>query len=892
MEKLMIIDGNSIINRAFYAIRMLNTKDKTPTNALMGFLNIYYKNLENIKPDYVCVAFDMRAPTFRHKMYDLYKAQRKGMPEELAVQMPLLKEILSAMNVFMIEKEGYEADDIIGTVSKMCKENEIECDIITGDKDDLQLAGENTKIYLTVSSKGSSDTVVYTDKEVLERYGVTPKQFIDVKALMGDASDNIPGVSGIGEKTAMSLIMQNQSIENIYDNLEGCGAKGKTLEKLAAGREDAFLSKTLATIDTNAPVDFSFERSKMRDINKEELYEILDRLELKSIIKKLSLEPNEDKKNQSADLFEGLKINIADSEDAMRALAGKIKKEKEVFYKFYTDGAHLSGAAFITKDLNASYIPVSLFLSEEDIVLCFKDVFESADVLKNGSNVKDDIVFLNSYNIKYEALDFDCAIGAYILNPSESKYTTSRILYNVLNEEFTDDEEFFGKGKSKSAICDIDDGKAAEFACREVFLIKKLKEPIIKGLEKNNQTRLFYDIEMPLITTLAYMQIYGMMVDKEKLLDFQKQLEKRNEELCRNIYDIVGYEFNINSTKQLGEALFDKLGLRVIKKTKTGYSTDSDVLEKLKYDHEIIEYIIEYRLVNKLKSTYVDGLLALINPKTKRIHSCFNQTVTVTGRISSTEPNMQNIPVRYSLGREIRKMFVPGEGYSYVDADYSQIELRILAHIADDKEMIAAFENDVDIHAVTASQVMGVDLKDVTEQMRSAAKAVNFGIVYGIGEFSLAQDLKISISDAKKYIEGYLQHYKGVREYMEKIKETAEKQGYVETLFARRRYIPELKSPNKNIRSFGQRVALNTPVQGSAADIIKLAMVKVFKRLKDEKLSAKLVLQVHDELIVEAPDSEVEKVKKILQQEMENAVCLKVRLKAEAKAGKSWYEAK
>lgn len=887
----MIIDGNSIINRAFYGIRMLTNKDGVPTNAVMGFLNIYYKNLEEINPDYVCVAFDLSKPTFRHKMYDLYKAQRKGMPDELRAQMPLLKEVLEAMNILKLELEGFEADDIIGTVSRICSEKDIECNIITGDKDDLQLAGENTKIHLTTTSKGATLTTVYRDKEVLEKYGVTPAEFIDVKALMGDTSDNIPGVSGIGEKTALSLIIKNKSIENLYENIDDCGAKGKTLEKLVAGKEDAFMSKKLATIDTFAPVDFSFEDAGIKEADNTKLYEILSRLELKSIIKKLNLTGENGKAQKNENVFDALSVKIIEDVSEVYSLAQKIKTRKDIVYKFYKYDMALVGCAFLL-DNEAYYIPTSMFLTDTEILDCFKDIFEDENILKTGINIKDDIVMLSKYNITYRGADFDCAIADYILDPSENKYTTSRIAYKILGVNFEDDEEFFGKGKSACAICDIDNEKAAEFSSKEVFLISKLKKPLEEKLLENNQTSLFYDMEMPLLETLAYMQIYGMMVDKEKLVEFKKQLEVRNDELTNAIYDIIGYEFNINSTKQLGEALFDKLALPAVKKTKTGYSTDADVLEKLRFKHEIIEYIIEYRLINKIKSTYVDGLLAVINPDTMRIHSSFNQTVTVTGRISSTEPNMQNIPVRHPLGREIRKMFVPREGWSFVDADYSQIELRILAHIADDKDMIKAFHDGVDIHAVTASQIMNIPLDQVTDQMRSAAKAVNFGIVYGIGEFSLSQDLKISVGAAKQYIQDYLKHYKGVCEYMEQIKLKAQDEGYVKTLFNRRRYIPELKSSNHNLRAFGQRVALNTPVQGSAADIIKLAMVKVYKRLKEENLEAKLVLQVHDELIVEAPDSEVSKVKALLQEEMENVVSLSVKLKAEANVGKSWYEAK
>ncbi len=890
-KKLMIIDGNSIINRAFYGIRMLTNKDGIPTNALMGFLNIYYKNLEEINPDYVCVAFDLPVPTFRHKMYDLYKAQRKGMPDELAAQMPLLKEILQAMNVCRLELEGYEADDIIGTVSRLCNESDVECSIITGDKDDLQLACENTKIHLTVTGMGVTKTTVYGFDEVVEKYGVEPKEFIDVKALMGDTSDNIPGVSGIGEKTALSLISKNKSIEKIYENVEECGVKGKTLEKIIAGKEDAFISKKLATIDTFAPVDFSFENAVLKDVNTDELYKILDRLELKSIIKKLDLGESKLAEKKNENIFLKLKSHIIEDENEARSLFENLKKEKSITYKFYEFNQALCGCAFLYKN-DAYFIPVGMFFPDDEIVECFKEIFEDENILKTGINIKEDIVMLNRYNVTYRGAAFDCAVADYILDPAESRYTTSRIGYKILGADLDDDEEFFGKGKSKSAICDINNEKAMDYATKEVFLLSELKAPLEEKLEQNNQKDLFYKIEMPLVETLAYMQIYGMMVDKEKLEEFKLQLEEKNNFLTKEIYSIVGYEFNINSTKQLGEALFEKLGLPVIKKTKTGYSTDADVLEKLRNQHEIIEYIIEYRLINKIKSTYVDGLLSVINPDTMRIHSSFNQTVTVTGRISSTEPNMQNIPVRHPLGREIRKMFVPREGYSFVDADYSQIELRILAHIADDKEMIKAFKDGVDIHAVTASQIMNVPLKDVTDQMRSAAKAVNFGIVYGIGEFSLSQDLKISVKAAKQYITDYLKHYKGISKYMEDIKKKAEEMGYVETLFARRRYIPELKSSNHNLRAFGQRVALNTPVQGTAADVIKLAMVKVYNRLKVEMLEAKLLLQVHDELIVEAPDSEVEKVKILLAEEMEKAVSLNVALKAEVKSGKSWYEAK
>lgn len=888
-KKLMIVDGNSIINRAFYAIRVLTNSKGTPTNAIMGFLNIYFKNLEEIMPDYACVAFDVSKITFRNKMYSEYKAQRKGMPDELRVQMPILKDILKAMNVCILELEGYEADDIIGTVSKICEKEDVLCNIITGDKDDLQLASKNTSIYLTVSAKGVTTTTVYDDDAVFEKYGVTPSEFIDVKALMGDTSDNIPGVMGIGEKTALSLIASNKSIEAMYDNIENCGAKGKTLEKLISGKESAFLSKTLATIDTNSPIEFDFSDAIIREADKSKLYDILRELELKSIIKKLGLEEDLSNESKKISLPKDIKMHILDDE---AQLEEAILKLSDVFlYRIYKFNSAVSAVAFcIGKD--AYYVPCGMFISDYDILNCLKGVFENENIKKRSLGIKEDIVILNSFGIEYKNADFDLEIGAYILDASQSRYSVSSIAERFLNLDITDDEAFLGKGKSAVAICDTDENEAMKFACSQVYAIGLLVEPVLESLKNNNQLSLFYDIEMPLVHTLAYMQIYGMKIDRERLEEFQKELDERLGSITSVIYESAGEEFNINSPKQLGEILFEKLELPVVKKTKTGYSTDSEVLEKLKGKHEIIESIIEYRLVSKIKTTYADGLLAVINPRTGRIHSSFNQTVTVTGRISSTEPNMQNIPVRHELGREIRKMFVAEDGYVYVDADYSQIELRILAHIANDTEMIKAFADGVDIHTVTASQIMHISESEVTPKMRSDAKAVNFGIVYGIGEFSLAQDLSISLKEAKEYIKGYLNHYKGVASYMSEIKEKAKETGCVETLFARRRYIPELKSSNYNLRSFGERVALNTPIQGTAADIIKLAMVRVSNRLKDENLDARLVLQVHDELIVEANEKIQDKVRLILQQEMENVVDLSVKLVAEANAGKSWFDAK
>lgn len=888
-ERLIIIDGNSIINRAFYGVHALSTKEGTPTNAIFGFLNIMLKYIQEIEPEYICVAFDLPAPTFRHKMYNLYKAQRHKMPDELAMQLPIAKEILAAMRIGIIEKEGYEADDIIGTVSDKCNKNGIECIIVTGDRDDLQLASDNTKIYLTTTSKGNTNTDIYDKDAVFEKYGVTPEEFIDVKALMGDSSDNIPGVLGIGEKTALSLIKENKNIEKIYENLDACRAKGAVLKKLEAGKDSAFLSKTLATIDKNAPIEFDFENVRRKPYDNKALFDIFTKLEFKSFIKKFGLSESDDEKEIKE--IENIKTFIVDNEEDLRAAVSEAKNDGRLLYRIYQSGFSIDAVSISTKNI-LYYAPTGLFLTENMIADAMKDIFKDINIPKITHSAKDDIVLLNKLGIKYENLSFDTAIGAYILDPSRSDYEISSLALSYLNIAIKSEEEFFGKGKSKLRINDIDENEAADFCAKQLACIDLLKSYTESEIEKNAQVDLYYNIELPLVSVLADMQIEGMAVDKDKLAEFNRELAERIDELTKKIYDAAGCEFNINSTKQLGEVLFEKLSLKVIKKTKTGYSTDAAVLEKLVGSHEIIDYIIEYRLVNKIRSTYGDGLLAVINPDTGRIHSSFNQTVTATGRISSTEPNMQNIPVRHPLGREIRKMFTAKDGCVLVDADYSQIELRILAHIAHDENMIKAFRDGVDIHAVTASQVLHIPLDEVTQLQRSNAKAVNFGIVYGIGEFSLAQDLHIGVYEAKKYIENYLAHYKGVRTYMDEIKNQAYEKGYVTTLFGRRRYIPELKASNHNIKAFGERVALNTPIQGSAADIIKLAMVKVYNALKEQNLKSKLILQVHDELIVEAYEDEAQKVAQILENEMKNVIKLDVELLAEAKIGKSWYEAK
>ena len=788
------------------------------------------------------------------------------MPEGLAAQMPLAKDVLRAMGVTILEKEGYEADDIIGTVARLCEESEISCFIATGDKDDLQLASDKTKVILTVTKSGYNETIIYDDKAVKEKYHVTPTEFIDVKALMGDPSDNIPGVKGVGEKTAMSLIEKHHSIEYIYENIDGIGLKGAMLQKMKDGREMAFMSKELATINRNTPIEFNAEECVFDGFeNNGELYEILKRLELNSIIKKLDLSGGDNVK-ENEDIFKDFSYQVGDK--------NMINGDKVTVVLDF-DGDNISSAA-VGAGNNA------VVLNEQDDI---KELLEDDSIAKVMFDVKEAIVKLNG-RIDIKNISDDTAIAAYLVDPAKNEYTIEKLA-----------SEYFGtviekpEVKQLSLLDDVETDRS-EYLAKCAVALGVLNECIGDKIKENGQEKLYQEVELPLVTVLAHLEINGFLVDDNQLKEFADKLGEKIDALTNEIYMLAGEEFNINSPKQLGVILFEKLELKPVKKTKTGYATNADVLEKLRDKHPIVNFIMEYRQLAKLKSTYCDGLTAVVNPNTHRIHSVFTQTVTVTGRLSSTEPNLQNIPTRTELGREIRKMFVAKDGYVLVDADYSQIELRVLAHIANDETMINAFRNNEDIHAVTASQVLGIPLEDVTKEQRSSAKAVNFGIVYGIGEFSLAQDLHISVKEAKAYIESYLEKYHGVRNYMESIKEQAKKDGYVKTMLNRIRYIPELKSPNYNIRQFGERVALNTPIQGTAADIIKLAMVRVDNRLINEGLKSKLILQVHDELIVEAHKDEVDKVKQILSEEMQNAMELNVPLKVDMSTGHSWYDAK
>ncbi len=870
-EKFLIIDANSIINRAFYGIRLLTTKDGTYTNAVYGFLNIFYKFKEEIKPDYVAAAFDLKAPTFRHKMFDGYKATRRPMPEELVPQISLLKEVLSALQIPILEKEGYEADDIIGTVANECTKASIGCMILTGDKDDLQLATEDNKVYLVTTRMGNTDTEIFDAQHVFEKYGVTPKEFIDVKAIMGDSSDNIPGVKGIGEKGALALISSFKSLDAIYENIDSGDITKATKAKLLENKETAFLSRTLATIDCAVPISLDFEAAKDKVGDIEALRQLYTRLEFKSFLKRLPEGALPSEKTEDELSCQAMPLSDPG------ALSAFLQADR-VFY--LTDFRAKQGYA--TKD-GKTVIAAPL---SGDFLPHWKDFFERKTGEKITHGAKEQYTLLHTLGISLSGKLFDIAIAAYLTDPARRDYSLSELCFDMLGINLAGSQA----GEQLSFDENPEDRHSAKFD--ETAALVSLHSYLTGAMDREGTRELFDTVEMPLVEVLASMEEAGILVDKERLLEFGTMLEAQIAQLTAEIYDLAGEEFNINSPKQLGVILFEKLGLKSGKKTKTGYSTNASALEKLTGSHPIIEKILEYRHLAKLNSTYVDGLKDVIHPETGRIYSNFHQTVTVTGRISSSEPNLQNIPIRTALGREMRKMFVAAPGHVLLDADYSQIELRVLAHIAGDETMIEAFTSGKDIHASTASKIFGVSQESVTPEMRTAAKAVNFGLIYGKGEFSLAQDLQISMGEAKAHIEEYLGSFPKVRDYMKAVVEEAKKNGYVTTMLGRRRLLPELSSSNFQLRSFGERAALNTPIQGTAADIIKLAMVRVYNRLKEEKLAARLILQVHDELIVEAPIAEEERAGNILKEEMELAFSLRAPLVADMQRGFSWFDAK
>ena len=905
----VLIDGNSILNRAFYGImgnKMLITPDGKYTNAVYGFLAIMFKVMEDLKPEYMAVAFDLKAPTERHKLYEGYKATRKGMPTELAEQMPIIKDILEKMNIMIIEKEGYEADDILGTLAKRGEKEGLEVTVVSGDRDTFQLASEKIKIRIPHTKMGKTEIDTFGEAEIIEKYGVKPKQLIEVKGLMGDTSDNIPGVPGVGEKTALGLIQEYKTIEKIYKTLEESpnAIKGKLKEKLLENKELAMLSRTLGTINLQVPLEQKISDLKLIDWNNEAVLNVFKTLKFSRFIERFSdrFSSIDSGVTESKNIEDELKLEEITVKDIQKVI-DKINASGKLVYMFGTlDEANstniikkkISRISIYEENKDVVY---DIKLNNDELLQYFKDVFENEDIKKYGYKLCEDYVLLKQLGITMNGLYYDAEIATYVLNQTMSNYTIENIASTYLNVDIYEYLAKYETDKKKNKQITLfqteeDNDNEKYTNGLKIYLIHKIYNVTIEKLKELDLLHLFETIEMPLVKVLGEMQFNGMKVDKEELVQFGDKLKAELEALKQNIYELCGEEFNINSTKQLGEILFEKLQLPVYKKTKSGYSTDVDVLEKLKNDHPVIEKILEYRSLTKLNSTYVEGLIPYINEKTGRIHSYFHQTITATGRISSTEPNLQNIPTREELGKQLRKVFKPKDGYIFIDADYSQIELRVLAHISKDKHMTEAFMNDEDIHKQAASKVLGIPIEEVTKEQRSSAKAVNFGIVYGISDFGLAEQLGIGRKEAKQYIEQYLNKYRGIKKFMNDIVEEAREKGYVETLFHRRRYIPEITSTNYMVRQFGTRAAMNTPIQGTAADIMKIAMINVYNKLQEENLDAKLILQVHDELIIECKTEEKESVKKLLQESMENAAKLNIPLKVEVSEATNWYEAK
>lgn len=876
MNKLLLIDGNSIMNRAFYGIPDMTTNDGRHTNAIYGFLNIILKVIEEEQATHICVAFDLKKKTFRHEMYEAYKGTRKGMPEELHEQMPRIKEILQAMHIRIVEQEGFEADDLIGTLSKKGEREGFAVTILSGDRDLLQLATDTVLVRIPKTKHGKTEVEDYYEKNVVETYGVTPLIFIDMKGLMGDTSDNIPGVPGIGEKTAAKLLAEYGDLDGVYAAVDSMKAS-RMKQNLIENKDLAYLSKTLATIKLDCPIPFEFSEATYHDPFNAEAYTLFEDLELKSFYKRFSVEKKEELTFETV-LIDGI--------DGYNALLAKLQKAKEVSFAWITQDGEALGVA-VCMDLEHVYlIRFMMFITEAMIADNLLALSRDYQVQLACMHVKKLLSFLNFHE---EDAVFDAGLAAYLLQPNQSEYEYDTLAKVYLDVTLPSEKEVLGK--EKLGYFSFEDEKVQKWMAYQAIVPYKIKSVLREKLKKTGMESLYDEMELPCLYALYEMEKNGIRVDGEALHQYGKKLRTRIEELTAEIHAMAGEEFNINSPKKLGEILFEKLGLKNGKKTKTGYSTSAEVLEKLKNAHPIIPKILEYRQLTKLNSTYAEGLAGYIRAD-GRIHGKFHQTVTVTGRISSADPNLQNIPTRMPLGREIRKVFIPEEGSVFVDADYSQIELRVLAHMSGDAALIAAYQADEDIHAITASQVFDVPLDQVDSTLRRKAKAVNFGIVYGISSFGLGQDLDISRKEAEGYIEKYFATYGKVKKFLDRTVEDAKKNGYTVTMFGRRRPIPELASSNFMTRSFGERAAMNAPVQGTAADIIKIAMVRVNRRLKEEHLQSKLVLQIHDELIIETKKEELEIVQKLLVEEMMHAAELSVPLLVDANVGNSWYDAK
>lgn len=880
---VMIIDGNSLMNRAFYGIRPLTTKEGIHTNAVMGFLNMMNKLVDEYKPTHLSVAFDLKGPTFRHKFFDDYKGTRKGMPDELRQQMPIIKEILDALNIHMMGIQGFEADDLIGTVAKHFGAQKDQVKVVTGDKDALQLTDDHVQILY--AKKG--EFLPYTKEMILEEFGVEPIKIIDFKGLAGDTSDNIPGIPGFGPKTATKLLVQFGSVEGVIEHAEEVTNK-RWRGLIVEHADQAMLSKKLATIKIDVPVEFEDQALLMEEPKYETLIELLTKYELNRL---LSRYKTQDLEVAGDHIEEVIEPRILENEEVIRDLRAIIKHEGSFTFDLINDKDNILTDDILGMSIYVKgkyyYIP-----TDESVILSFKKIFEDKEIKKYGHELKQEYLKLFRYGIHPEGFEFDTFIAAYLINPSIKSYELSELLVKENYQTILSSEEFLGKGKSAVKFTDKTKEELADFAAKQCFGIKTLHQAYKEELKTQDLESLYKDVELPLVEVLADLEFQGMSVDQVALDEMDVTLSKKVQALTAEIYDLAGEEFNINSPKQLGVILFENLELPVQKKTKTGYSTSHDVLMKLKAEHEIIDKIMDYRTYSKLKSTYIDGLKAVINPVSGKVHSSFNQTVAVTGRLSSTDPNMQNIPIKLEEGRQIRKIFIAKDDHEYVDADYSQIELRVLAHMSKDDTLIKAYTEDLDIHTLTASSVFHIPMEEVTRLQRSRAKEVNFGIVYGMSDFGLSENLKITRKEAKAYIENYFNQYKSVKTYMEdKVKECKE-DGFVTTILNRKRNIPEIHSSNFNMRSFGERTAMNTPIQGSAADIIKIAMIKVYNALKEGNYKSKLLLQVHDELLIEATKDELEDVKKLLKDNMESAVDLIVPLKVDMNVGKNWYDTK
>lgn len=882
MEKrLIIIDGNSIINRAFYALPDMSNSEGLKTNAIFGFVRMMFKIIEDYQPTHMSVAFDKKAPTFRHKQYADYKAGRKKMPDELAQQLQPLKDLLDKFNINRLELEGYEADDLIGTVARLGEENDFKVYIVTGDKDAIQLASHKTTTLIT--KKGVGEVEEYDYDSVLERYEMTPTQFIDLKGLMGDKSDNIPGVPGVGEKTGIKLLKQYSTIENLIEHTDEL--KGSIKKKIEENKDLALMSKELATIITNVPIEVKLEDLEYGDYNKDDVVEKFKEFGFTSLITKLlDIEGGETTIKEEIDLkiehLDNVEDFIKKAEENKKVIIDVIGKEGNILDKRVL-------YVFLSLDGNEIY-----YVNEDELPQ-IKTLLSNPEIKKHGYDLKEDYILLKPYEIELNSMDFDITIAEYLIDSkSSTSYECSAIAMKYLTRKIKSKEDLLGKGAKAKKFDEIEFDELSVYIGDILNTVNGVYPKMEENLKETEMDGLFYHVEMPLVEVLGSMEYIGMKVDKDQLNELKEKFTTIINELENEIFELAGEPFNINSPKQLGVVLFEKLGLPVIKKTKTGYSTNAEVLEKLRDKHEIIDKITEYRQIVKLNSTYVEGLLKIINPKTGRIHSSFNQTITTTGRISSTEPNMQNIPVKTEMGRDIRKVFVADDNCKLVDADYSQVELRVLAHMSGDENMIDAFKHGEDIHSKTASQIFDVDIKDVTSKQRIEAKAINFGIIYGKTDFGLSQDLNIPVTTAKAYIDSYFNKYPKIKEFMDEAVESATETGYATTILNRRRYIPEIKASNFIVRNQGKRFAMNAPIQGSAADIIKVAMVNVYNKLKENNMKSRLILQVHDELIVEAVDEELEMAEKIVREEMENAQSMDVKLDVDLNTGDSWYETK